>query len=100
MSLARRTTGIRNSSMSMANTTRRNSGAIMAVRNCIPIPIIALAEIQNSTVQLSSDCAKRITSLQSLSGPGVELLEYLTPRSGQPFPADERANDIVHRQTE
>jgi catechol 2,3-dioxygenase-like lactoylglutathione lyase family enzyme len=42
----------------------------------------------------------RITSLRSQSGPGVELLEYLTPRSGQPFPADEATNDIVHRQTE
>jgi len=42
----------------------------------------------------------RITSLRSQSGPGVELLEYLAPRSGQPYPADERANDIVHCQTE
>jgi catechol 2,3-dioxygenase-like lactoylglutathione lyase family enzyme len=42
----------------------------------------------------------RITSLRSQSGPGVELLEYLVPRSGQPYPADESANDIVHRQTE
>lgn len=42
----------------------------------------------------------RITSLRSQSGPGIELLEYLSPRSGQPFPVDERANDIVHRQTE
>lgn len=42
----------------------------------------------------------RITSLRSPSGPGVELLEYLAPRDGQPFPAHEHANDIVHRQTE
>jgi len=42
----------------------------------------------------------RITSLRPQSGPGIELLEYLSPRSGQPFPSDERANDIVHRQTE
>jgi len=42
----------------------------------------------------------RITSLRSQSGPGVELLEYLAPRTGQPFPSDERANDIIHRQTE
>ena len=42
----------------------------------------------------------RITSLRSPSGPGVELLEYLAPRDGQPFPADERANDVLHRQTE
>jgi len=42
----------------------------------------------------------RITSLRPQSGPGIELLEYLAPRGGQPFPADEHANDIVHRQTE
>src|SRR5438874_5648164 len=42
----------------------------------------------------------RITSLRAGLGPGIELLEYLAPRDGSPFPADERANDIVHRQTE
>lgn len=41
----------------------------------------------------------RITSLRSFTGPGVELLEYLAPRTGSPFPADERANDIIHRET-
>jgi catechol 2,3-dioxygenase-like lactoylglutathione lyase family enzyme len=41
----------------------------------------------------------RITSLRAGLGPGIELLEYLAPRDGSPFPADERANDIVHRQT-
>src|SRR5437016_1139481 len=41
----------------------------------------------------------RITALRGLSGPGIELLEYLAPRDGRPFPADEQANDVVHRQT-
>jgi catechol 2,3-dioxygenase-like lactoylglutathione lyase family enzyme len=41
----------------------------------------------------------RITALRGTSGAGIELLEYLAPRDGRPFPADERANDIVHRQT-
>jgi catechol 2,3-dioxygenase-like lactoylglutathione lyase family enzyme len=41
----------------------------------------------------------RITSLRAGSGPGVELLEYLAPGDGRPFPPDERANDILHRQT-
>src|SRR5246127_368155 len=41
----------------------------------------------------------RITSLRAASGPGVELLEYLSPQDGSPFPADEHANDVVHRQT-
>jgi len=41
----------------------------------------------------------RITALRAAEGPGIELLEYLTPRDGRPFPSDERANDVVHRQT-
>lgn len=41
----------------------------------------------------------RITALRGASGPGIELLEYLVPRNGRPFPPDEHANDVVHRQT-
>ena len=41
----------------------------------------------------------RITSLRAASGPGVEFLEYLTPRDGRPYPADEKANDLIHWQT-
>ena len=41
----------------------------------------------------------RITTLRAGSGPGIEFLEYLEPRGGRPFPADERANDLVHWQT-
>ena len=41
----------------------------------------------------------RITGLRANIGPGVEFLEYLTPRDGRPRPADVRANDIVHWQT-
>jgi catechol 2,3-dioxygenase-like lactoylglutathione lyase family enzyme len=41
----------------------------------------------------------RITALRGASGPGIELLEYLAPRDGRPFPSDEQASDIVHRQT-
>ena len=41
----------------------------------------------------------RITALRGSTGPGIEFLEYLSPRDGRPFPADEKANDIVHRQT-
>ena len=41
----------------------------------------------------------RITTLRAASGPGVELLEYLSPRDGRPRPADSRANDILHWQS-
>jgi len=41
----------------------------------------------------------RITALRGATGPGIELLEYLAPRDGRPFPTDEHANDTVHRHT-
>lgn len=41
----------------------------------------------------------RITSLRSPNGPGIELLEYLTPTDGRAMPEDERANDPIHHET-
>ncbi|HKS55397.1 MAG TPA: VOC family protein [Steroidobacteraceae bacterium] len=35
----------------------------------------------------------RITALRAARGPGVELLEYLAPRTGRPIPVDSKAND-------
>lgn len=40
-----------------------------------------------------------ITGLRAPAGPGVEFLEYVAPRDGRPYPADERPNDLVHWQT-
>jgi catechol 2,3-dioxygenase-like lactoylglutathione lyase family enzyme len=40
-----------------------------------------------------------ITGMRAASGPGIEFLEYLTPRDGRPRPVDVHANDIVHWQT-
>jgi catechol 2,3-dioxygenase-like lactoylglutathione lyase family enzyme len=41
----------------------------------------------------------RITTLRADSGPGVELLEYLAPRDGRPYPANAQPNDLYHWQT-
>jgi len=41
----------------------------------------------------------RITTLRAGDGPGIELLEYITPRDGGLMPTDERANDLIHWQT-
>jgi catechol 2,3-dioxygenase-like lactoylglutathione lyase family enzyme len=41
----------------------------------------------------------RITALRAAAGPGIELLEYLAPRDGRPYPPDARANDLLHWQT-
>lgn len=36
----------------------------------------------------------RITGLKAPQGPGIEFLEYLTPKDGRPYPADSRPNDL------
>jgi hypothetical protein len=41
----------------------------------------------------------RITTLKGSAGPGVELLEYLAPGTGRPFPLDTAANDLWAWQT-
>jgi catechol 2,3-dioxygenase-like lactoylglutathione lyase family enzyme len=41
----------------------------------------------------------RITGLRASSGPGIELLEYLSPRDGRPAASDLHANDLSHWQT-
>lgn len=38
----------------------------------------------------------RITSLHAARGPSVELLQYLSPSDGRPYPLDARANDLLH----
>jgi catechol 2,3-dioxygenase-like lactoylglutathione lyase family enzyme len=42
----------------------------------------------------------RITALRAPEGPGIELLEYLSPRDGRARPADARANDLLFWQTD
>ncbi|WP_420420634.1 VOC family protein [Simkania sp.] len=39
-----------------------------------------------------------ITSLSAEQGPGIELLDYLTPETGRNMPPDTRANDLWHWQ--
>ena len=41
----------------------------------------------------------RITTLRSPTGPGIELLEYLSPRDGRAMPADSRVDDLWSWQT-
>ena len=41
----------------------------------------------------------RISGLRAQSGPGVECLDYLTPRDGRATPPDTRANDLWQWQT-
>jgi catechol 2,3-dioxygenase-like lactoylglutathione lyase family enzyme len=40
-----------------------------------------------------------ISGLRAPKGPGIEFLEYLTPKDGRPLPVDEHPNDLLHWQT-
>ncbi len=40
-----------------------------------------------------------ISGNKATDGVGVEFLEYLNPKSGRPYPKDERADDLVHWET-
>jgi catechol 2,3-dioxygenase-like lactoylglutathione lyase family enzyme len=40
-----------------------------------------------------------ISGLRSISGPGIEFLEYLEPQDGRSLPADAKPNDLTHWQT-
>jgi len=53
---------------------------------------------RSRNISTTSLAPLRITALRAATGPGIEFLEYLTPRDGRPIPADEHANDIVHRE--
>ncbi len=41
----------------------------------------------------------RITGMRAAAGPGIEFLDYITPRSGRPYPAGSRPNDLWHLHT-
>ena len=41
----------------------------------------------------------RITALRAMQGPGIEFLEYVAPSGGRLYPADAKANDLIHWQT-
>jgi len=55
--------------------------------------------IEQERLNNVSGARLRITTLRAPAGPGVELLEYLTPRDGRSLPGDARANDLTHWQT-
>ncbi|GAA4415538.1 VOC family protein [Nibrella viscosa] len=42
------------------------------------------------------DAELHISGLRSGAGPGIEFLKYIQPRTGRPYPADARADDLFH----
>jgi catechol 2,3-dioxygenase-like lactoylglutathione lyase family enzyme len=41
----------------------------------------------------------RITAMRAPAGPGIELLEYLSPGGGRNYPPDAKPNDLIHWHT-
>ena len=90
--------GIDHTAIVVSNTER----ALNFYRNLLGMRVVGESENYGTEQEHLNNvfgARLRITSLRSATGPGVELLEYLTPRDGRPFPADEHANDLLNRQT-
>jgi catechol 2,3-dioxygenase-like lactoylglutathione lyase family enzyme len=45
------------------------------------------------------DARLHISGNKAEEGPGVEFLEYLTPKTGRPYPANAKADDLIHWET-
>ena len=90
--------GIDHTAIVVSNTER----ALNFYRNLLGMRIVGESENYGTEQEHLNNvfgAHLKITSLRLAIGPGVELLEYLTPRDGRPFPADEHPNDLLNRQT-
>jgi len=90
--------GIDHTAIVVSNTER----ALNFYRNLLGMRIVGESENYGTEQEHLNNvfgARLRITSLRSEQGPGVELLEYLTPRDGRSFPADEHPNYLLNRQT-
>lgn len=70
-------------------------------RDTLGLRIVGTAEnygIEQERLNNVFGARLRITALSAGAGPGIELLEYLSPADGRPLPADTRANDLWHGQ--
>jgi catechol 2,3-dioxygenase-like lactoylglutathione lyase family enzyme len=89
--------GIDHSAISVADTARSEGfyGKLLGMA-------IAYRSVNRGPTQEDLDgtfgAVVQITGLRppEESGPGVEFLEYRTPATGRPAPADTQSNDIVH----
>jgi catechol 2,3-dioxygenase-like lactoylglutathione lyase family enzyme len=82
--------------------TRDTDASIAFYRDLLGMRVAGTSEnhgTEQEHLNLVFGARLRITALRAADGPGIELLEYLTPRDGRPFPPDQRANDIAHWQT-
>ena len=70
-------------------------------RDCLGLKVVGESENHGTEQEHLNNVFSarlRITSLRAAKGPGIEFLEYLTPRDGRPAPYESRANDLWHWQ--
>jgi catechol 2,3-dioxygenase-like lactoylglutathione lyase family enzyme len=68
-------------------------------RDALGLPVTGTGENwgpEQERLNNVADARLRITMLRAPAGPGIELLEYLTPRDGRPAPSDARPSDLAH----
>jgi catechol 2,3-dioxygenase-like lactoylglutathione lyase family enzyme len=90
--------GIDHTAIAVANT----SASLQFYRDLLGLRVAGESENYGSEQEhLNSvfGARLRITSLRSLEGPGIELLEYLAPAGGRAMSGDDHANDVIHHQT-
>ncbi len=78
-------------------------GALRYYRDRLGLHVVGSSEnygIEQERLNNVTGAHLRITSLRGASGPGVEFLEYLAPRTGRPAPLDSRANDLWYWQVD
>jgi catechol 2,3-dioxygenase-like lactoylglutathione lyase family enzyme len=90
--------GIDHTAIVVADTAR----SLACYRDALGLAVVGTSENwgpEQERLNNVPDARLRITTLRAPEGPGIEFLEYVTPRDGRPVPADARANDLAHWQT-
>jgi len=90
--------GIDHTAIVVADTER----SLACYRDTLGLQVVGVSENHGPEQERLNNvfgARLRITTLRAATGPGIEFLEYLSPRDGRPAPVDTRANDLAHWQT-
>jgi catechol 2,3-dioxygenase-like lactoylglutathione lyase family enzyme len=90
--------GIDHTAIAAAETTQ----SLVFYRDVLGIAVVGESDnhgIEQERLSGVPGARVRITTLRAAAGPGIELLDYVEPGDGRPFPADSRPNDLWHWQT-
>jgi catechol 2,3-dioxygenase-like lactoylglutathione lyase family enzyme len=89
--------GIDHTAIAVANT----DASLAFYRDALGLRIAGTSEnygVEQERLNNVFGARLRITALRADAGPGIELLEYLAPRTGRPIPPDSAANDLWYWQ--